>query len=183
MTTTEAYATNFDLTEEQQQIQQSAREFTRQVVAPKAIALDESAEFPVDTFQGLAELGFLGLSIPEEAGGSGFDTLSYILVVEELAKACGSTGLGYAAHVSLGVTPIYLFGTKAQREKYVPQLCKGVDDKGKLTLGCFGLTEPGAGSDAGGTTTRRITPRPASSPPRPTRTRKTAKASRPSSVS
>jgi alkylation response protein AidB-like acyl-CoA dehydrogenase len=154
MTTTEAYATNFDLTEEQQQIQQTARDFTKQVVAPKAVALDESAEFPVDTFQGLAELGFLGLSIPEEVGGSGFDTLSYILVVEELSKACGSTGLGYAAHVSLGVTPIYLFGTKAQREKYVPQLCKGVDDTGKLTLGCFGLTEPGAGSDAGGTTTR-----------------------------
>jgi len=154
MTTTEAYATNFDLTDEQQQIQQSAREFAKSVVAPRAIELDESAEFPVDTFKGLAELGFLGLSIPEEAGGSGFDTLSYILVVEELSRVCGSTGLGYAAHVSLGVTPIHLFGTKAQREKYVPQLCKGVDDAGNLTLGCFGLTEPGAGSDAGGTKTR-----------------------------
>jgi alkylation response protein AidB-like acyl-CoA dehydrogenase len=154
MTTTEAYATNFDLTEEQQQIQQAAREFVKDVVTPKAIELDESAEFPVETFKGLADLGFLGLSIPEEAGGSGFDTLSYILVVEELSRACGSTGLGYAAHVSLGVTPIHLFGTKAQREKYVPQLCKGVDESGNLTLGCFGLTEPGAGSDAGGTQTR-----------------------------
>lgn len=146
--------TNFDLTEEQQQIQQAAREFVKDNVAPRAQELDESAEFPEDIFKGLAELGFLGLSIPEEHGGSGFDTLSYILVVEELAKACASTALGYAAHVSLGVTPIHLFGTKEQREKYVPQLCRGVDDSGKLTLGCFGLTEPGAGSDAGGTKTR-----------------------------
>ena len=84
--------------------------------------------------RGLAELGFLGLSIPEEAGGSGFDTLSYILVVEELARACGSTALGYAAHVSLGLTPIYLFGTREQKEKYVPQLCRGVDDDGRGDL-------------------------------------------------
>ena len=150
---TEAFATNFDLTEEQQQVQQAAREFVNEHVAPKAQELDEKAEFPEDTFKGLAELGFLGLSVPEEFGGSGFDTLSYILVVEELSRACGSTGLGYAAHVSLGVTPIYLFGTDEQKQKYVPQLCKGVDDSGKLTLGCFGLTEPGAGSDAGGTKT------------------------------
>ena len=93
-------------------------------------------------------------TVCSEHGGSGFDTLSCVLVVEELAKACASTALGYAAHISLGLTPIYLFGTKAQREKYVPQLCRGVDDNGKLTLGCFGLTEPGAGSDAGGTKTR-----------------------------
>ncbi|MCC6466461.1 MAG: acyl-CoA dehydrogenase family protein [Planctomycetes bacterium] len=151
---TEGIVTNFDLTEEQQQVQGTIRDFVKQVVAPKAQHLDETAEFPVDTFKGLAELGFLGLSIPEEAGGSGFDTLSYILVVEELARACASTSLGYAAHISLGTTPIYLFGTPAQREKYVPQLCKGVDDNGNLTLGCFGLTEPGAGSDAGGTKTR-----------------------------
>lgn len=147
-------ATNFDLTEEQQQIQQAAREFVKDNVAPRAQELDESAEFPEDIFKSMAELGFLGLSIPEEDGGSGFDTLSYVLVVEELAKACGSTALGYAAHVSLGVTPIHLFGTKEQREKYVPQLCRGVDDSGKLTLGCFGLTEPGSGSDAGSTKTR-----------------------------
>ncbi|MBK8207998.1 MAG: acyl-CoA dehydrogenase family protein [Planctomycetes bacterium] len=151
---TDTQTTNFDLTEDQQQIQKTAREFAREQVAPRAQELDEKAEFPQDIFKGLAELGFLGLSIPEDIGGSGFDTLSYILVVEELSKVCGSTGLGYAAHVSLGVTPINLFGTQAQREKYVPQLCKGVDDNGNLTLGCFGLTEPGAGSDAGGTKTR-----------------------------
>ena len=153
MTTTEATATNFDLTEEQQQIQQAAREFAKDAVAPVAQELDDKAEFPEDNYKQMAELGFLGLSIPEEAGGSGFDTLSFILVVEELSKVCGSTGLGYAAHISLGVTPIYLFGTDEQKAKYVPQLCKGVDDSGKLTLGCFGLTEPGAGSDAGGTKT------------------------------
>ncbi len=150
---TDTATTNFDLTEEQQQIQQTAREFVKDKLAPRAQALDESAEFPEDIFKELAELGFLGLSIPEEAGGSGFDTLSYILVVEELAKACASTSLGYAAHISLGTTPIYLFGTDAQKEKYIPQLCRGVDENGKLTLGCFGLTEPGAGSDAGGTKT------------------------------
>lgn len=150
---TEAFATNFDLTEEQQQVQATIREFVKEHVEPRAQELDEKAEFPEDTFKGLAEHGFLGLSIPEDAGGSGFGTLSYILCVEELSRACGSTGLGYAAHVSLGVTPIHLFGTPEQKEKYVPQLCKGVDDEGKLTLGCFGLTEPGAGSDAGGTKT------------------------------
>jgi alkylation response protein AidB-like acyl-CoA dehydrogenase len=91
--------------------------------------------------------------VPEEHGGSGFDTLSYTIVVEEIAKACGSTALGYAAHVSLGVMPIYLFGTDEQRQKYLPGLCRGVDGNGNLTLGCFGLTEPGAGSDAGGTRT------------------------------
>ena len=94
MTTTEATATNFDLTEEQQQVQQAAREFARDAVAPLAQELDENAEFPVDNYKQMAELGFLGLSIPEEAGGSGFDTLSFILVVEELSKVCGSTGLG-----------------------------------------------------------------------------------------
>jgi alkylation response protein AidB-like acyl-CoA dehydrogenase len=151
---TDSATTNFDLTEEQQQVQQTARDFVKEHVAPRAQELDESAEFPEDIFRGLAELGFLGLGIPEDVGGSGFDTLSYILVVEELAKACGSTALGYAAHISLGTTPILLFGTQAQKEKYIPQLCRGVDDSGKLTLGCFGLTEPGSGSDAGGTTTR-----------------------------
>ncbi|MHC4840524.1 MAG: acyl-CoA dehydrogenase family protein [Planctomycetota bacterium] len=150
---TEATITNFDLSEEQQTIQQTIREFTAEHVSPKAEHLDEVAEFPEDTFKGLAEQGFLGLSIPEEHGGMGFDTLSYILCVEELSRCCGSTGLGYAAHISLGTTPIYLFGTPEQREKYVPTLCQGVDDAGELALGCFGLTEPGAGSDASGTKT------------------------------
>ena len=150
----EAMATNFDLSEEQLQVQSTIRDFVRERVAPKAIELDEKAEFPEDIYRGLAELGFLGLTVPEEHGGSGFDTLSCVLVVEEIAKACASTALGYAAHISLGLTPIYLFGTKQQREKYVPQLCRGVDDSGRLMLGCFGLTEPGSGSDAGGTKTR-----------------------------
>lgn len=150
----ETLSIGLDLTEEQAQIQSTIRDFVKERVAPRAHQLDEDAEFPQDIFKGLAELGFLGLSIPEEHGGSGFDTMSVVLVVEELAKACASTSLGYAAHISLGLTPIYLFGTKQQREKYVPQLCKGVDDNGNLTLGCFGLTEPGAGSDAGGTKTR-----------------------------
>src|SRR5688572_3643675 len=108
----EAQTLNFDLSEEQLQVQSTIRDFVRERVAPRAIDLDEKAEFPEDTFKGLAELGFLGLTVPEEHGGSGFDTLSCVLVVEELAKACASTALGYAAHISLGLTPIYLFGTK-----------------------------------------------------------------------
>jgi butyryl-CoA dehydrogenase len=146
--------TNFDLTEEQTQIRDAARAFAKEKLAPKAQELDDKNEFNYEAFKGLAELGFLGLTIPAEYGGSGFDTLSYAMVVEELSRVCASTGLGYAAHVSLGLTPVYLFGTEEQKRKYVPQLCKGIDDNGKLTLGCFGLTEPGAGSDAGGTKTR-----------------------------
>ena len=146
--------TNFDLTEEQLQVRDTARAFTKEKVAPRAQELDDKNEFNYEAFQGLAELGFLGLTVSPEYGGSGFDTLSFVLVVEELARACGSTALGYAAHISLGLTPVYLFGTEAQKRKYVPQLAKGIDDNGKLTLGCFGLTEPGAGSDAGGTKTR-----------------------------
>ncbi len=154
MNETLSYTTNFDLTEEQTQIRNTIRDFAKNVVAPKAQHIDEANEFNVEAFKGLAELGFLGLTIPESYGGSGFDTLSYAIAVEELSRVCGSTGLGYAAHVSLGLTPIFLFGTEDQKRKYVPQLCKGVDEKGNLTLGCFGLTEPGAGSDASGTKTR-----------------------------
>ena len=152
----DAAFTNFDLNEEQEQIQQSVREFVRDNLEPRAQELDESAEFPQDIFKGMAELGLLGLTIPEEYGGSGFDTLSYVLAVEEFAKVCASTALGYAAHISLGVSPIAAFGDEEQKRKYLPTLCSGVDDSGKLTLGCFGLTEPGAGSDSGGTKTTAI---------------------------
>ena len=120
--------TNFDLTEEQQQIREAARAFAKEKLAPKAQELDDKNEFNYQAFKGLAELGFLGLTIPAEYGGSGFDTLSYAIVVEELSRVCASTGLGYAAHVSLGLTPVYLFGTEEQKRKYVPQLCKGIDD-------------------------------------------------------
>ncbi len=146
-------ALNFDLTEDEAQIRDGARDFAEGELRPIVQEIDDEGRFPVEIFQSLADLGFLGLPYPEQYGGIGASGLSYIVVVEELARVCASTALGYAAHVSLGIGPIYGFGTEAQKERWLPQLCAGKDDSGKLTLGCFGLTEPGAGSDAGGTTT------------------------------
>jgi alkylation response protein AidB-like acyl-CoA dehydrogenase len=143
---------NFDLTEEETQIRDTIRGFCEDELRPIVQELDDSARFPVAIFKKLADLGFLGLPYPEKYGGIGASTLAYITVVEEIARVCASTALGYAAHVSLGINPIYAFGSDAQREKYMPTLCAGVEN-GKLALGCFGLTEPGAGSDSGGTTT------------------------------
>jgi alkylation response protein AidB-like acyl-CoA dehydrogenase len=155
-TMTEVPALNFDLTEDEAQIRDGARDFAEGEVRPIVQEIDDDGRFPVEVFQSLADLGFLGLPYPEKYGGVGASGLSYILVVEELARVCASTALGYAAHVSLGIGPIYGFGTEAQREQWLPQLCAGKDSSGKLTLGCFGLTEPGAGSDAGGTTTTAV---------------------------
>lgn len=146
---------NFDLTEEELAIQETAREFAQSELAPIVEHLDDEGRFPVEIFKKLSELGFLGLIIPEEFGGIGASTLAYTLVVEELAKVCASTALGYAAHMSLGTYPIYAFGTDEQKQKYLPVLCEGVQGD-KLALGCFGLTEPEAGSDAGATRTTAI---------------------------
>ncbi len=144
---------NFDLTEEEEQIQETAEAFSQDELAPIVEEIDETKRFPEEVFRKLGELGFLGLTIPEENGGISCSALAYTLVVEALAKVCGSTALGYAAHISLGTYPIYAFGTEEQKERYLPKLCAGVGEDGKLTLGCFGLTEPEAGSDAGGTQT------------------------------
>lgn len=138
---------DFTLTKEQQMIQTMVRDFADKVVRPKAIQVDTEAKFPVETFKQMGELGLLGIPFPEEYGGSGGDTVSYAIAVEEIARACGSTGLSYAAAVSLGASPIYYFGTEAQKEKYLKPLASGE------ALGSFGLTEPNAGSDAGGTQT------------------------------
>jgi len=155
-TTTDAPTLNFDLTEDEAQIRDGARDFAEGEVRPHVQELDDEARFPVEIFQNLADLGFLGLPYPEQYGGVGASPLAYVLVVEELARVCASTALGYAAHVSLGINPIYAFGTEEQRQKWMPQLCAGKDSSGKLTLGCFGLTEPGAGSDSGGTKTTAV---------------------------
>jgi alkylation response protein AidB-like acyl-CoA dehydrogenase len=141
---------NFDLTSEQQMIQKMVREFAEGEIAPKAEEVDRTARFPIETFQKLGELGLMGLPIPEEYGGAGADTISYALAVEEIGRACGSTGLSYAAHVSLGCSPLYYFGTEQQKQEYLVPLATG------KALGSFGLTEPGAGSDAGGTQTRAV---------------------------
>lgn len=141
---------NFELTEEQKMIQRMVREFAEQEIAPYAAERDRSGEFPLDTFRKMGELGLMGIPFPEEYGGSGGDTVSYAIAVEEVARACGGTGLSYAAHISLGCSPFYYFGTEEQKKKYLIPLAQG------KSMGSFGLTEPNAGSDAGGTQTTAV---------------------------
>lgn len=141
---------NFDLTKEQTMIKEMVKEFVENVIKPRAIEIDKEAKFPEDIFKEMGKLGFMGIPFPEKYGGSGGDTLSYVLAVEEIAKVCGSTALSYAANVSLGASPLYYFGTEEQKEKYLNPIVRGE------TLGAFGLTEPNAGSDAGGTKTTAV---------------------------
>ena len=139
---------NFDLTDEQKAIQSLAREFAQQEVKPRAEEMDREERFPYELVTKMAELGFMGLPFPEEYGGAGGDTVSYALAVMEVARADASTAITMAAHVSLGATPFYLFGTEAQKQKYLVPLAQG-----KMLWG-FGLTEPNAGSDAGNVQTK-----------------------------
>lgn len=141
---------DFDLTEEQAMIRKLIRDFAEAEVAPGADQRDRTGEFPKEIFNQLAKLGMMGLPFPEEYGGGGGDTISFAIVVEELSRVCGSTGITYSAHISLGGAPIHLFGTHEQKEKYLTPLCTGE------YLGAFGLTEPNAGSDAGGTQSTAI---------------------------
>ena len=143
---------NFDLTSEQEMIKKTIREFSEEVVAPGSIERDRNKHFPIDVFNQLAEMGIMGLPFPEEYGGGGADTISFAIVTEELSRACASTGITYSAHISLGGAPLHLFGTEEQKQKYLTPICTGE------SFGAFGLTEPNAGSDAGGTrTTAKIT--------------------------
>jgi len=141
---------NFELSDEQRMIRDMVSDFAEEVIKPRAIEIDKTGEFPSDIFKKMGELGFMGLPFSEKYGGSGGDTLSYILAVEEIGKRCGSTGLSYAAAVSLGASPLYYFGTEEQKEKFLKPLING------NALGSFGLTEPNAGSDAGGTRTTAV---------------------------
>ncbi|HET9605396.1 MAG TPA: acyl-CoA dehydrogenase family protein [Gemmatimonadales bacterium] len=129
------------------QVRDMVREFARTEVAPVAAELDRTSEFPWDNIRKMGELGLLGAPWPEEMGGAGLDQLSYYIVIHELAKVDASHGLTVSAHTNLGTSPIVEFGTEEQRNRYVPLLAAG------KVLGGFGLTEPGAGSDAGGTAT------------------------------
>lgn len=138
---------NFELSQEQNMIQKTIKEFAEEVVEPEAYDRDKSKQFPAEIFQQLGEMGMLGLPFSEEYGGSGADTISFAIVTEELSKACGSTGITYSAHISLGGAPIHMFGTEEQKRTYLSKICSGE------SLGAFGLTEPNAGSDAGGTLT------------------------------
>ncbi|MBV9736593.1 MAG: acyl-CoA dehydrogenase family protein [Candidatus Eremiobacteraeota bacterium] len=139
---------DFDLSDEQKAIQSLCRDFAREEVAPRAETMDRDESFPYHLVAKMAELGLLGLPFPEEYGGSGADTISYALAVMEIARADASTAITLAAHVSLGASPFLLFGTEEQKQKYLVPLAQG-----KMLWG-FGLTEPNAGSDAGGTQTR-----------------------------
>lgn len=139
---------NFDLTVEQQMIKKTLKEFADEVVAPGAIERDKTKQFPLDIFRQLADMGMMGLPFPENYGGAGADSISFAIVTEELSRVCASTGITYSAHISLGGAPLNLFGTHEQKEKYLTPICTGE------SFGAFGLTEPNAGSDAGGTETK-----------------------------
>jgi alkylation response protein AidB-like acyl-CoA dehydrogenase len=140
----------YELTEEQTLLRGTLQEFAQGEIAPRASKLDETGEFPWENIKKMRELELFGMIFPPEYGGSGLDTLSYAIAVEEISRACASTGITLAAHTSLGTWPIYRFGTEAQKKKYLPALCSGEK------LAAFGLTEPEAGSDAGGTKTRAV---------------------------
>ncbi|MED1607418.1 acyl-CoA dehydrogenase family protein [Cytobacillus kochii] len=141
---------NFDLTSEQKMIFKTIKEFAMEEVEPGALERDRTKEFPLEVFKKLSDLGMMGLPFSEEYGGGGADTISFAIVTEELSKACASTGITYSAHISLGGAPLSLFGTEEQKHKYLTPICTGE------SLGAFGLTEPNAGSDAGGTRTTAV---------------------------
>ena len=130
------------LTEEQQSLRQMVREFARKEIAPRAAEYDHTEQFPWENVKKMAELGLLGLPVPEAYGGAGTDTVSYIVAIEEISCACASTGAIMAVHTSAGTAPFLIAGSEEQKQKYVPALAAGEK------IGAFALTEPGAGSDA-----------------------------------
>lgn len=138
---------DFDLSDEQRLLRETVREFALSEVAPVAGELDRTKSFPYEIVSRMADLGLMGIPYPEEVGGSGGDTLSYAIAVEELARIDSSVAITLAAHTSLGTAPIYYFGSEEQKAEWLPDLCSG------RKLGAFGLTEPEAGSDAGNTRT------------------------------
>jgi alkylation response protein AidB-like acyl-CoA dehydrogenase len=139
---------NFDLGEEHELVRRTVRDFAEQRIAPVAEELDREERFPYDIVRELAELGLMGMPIPEEYGGAGTDTLSYAIAIEELTRVDSSVAITVAAHTSLGTMPIFLFGSEEQKREWLPDLASG------KRLAAFGLTEPDAGSDAGATRTR-----------------------------
>ena len=138
------------LTPEHLELQASVRDFALDKVAPSARQLDEEERFPWDNVKAMADRGWLGVPVPAELGGMGRDYLSYIVVIEELAKHDASHAITVSAHTTLGTSPLLSFGTEEQKARFIPLLASG------QVLGGFGLTEPGAGSDSGGTATRAV---------------------------
>ncbi len=141
---------NFMLDKEHEMLRTLYKEFAEKEVKPLAQEVDETEEFPRGTAEKMGKVGFLGIPVPKEYGGQGCDPLAYAMCVEELSKVCGTTGVIVSAHTSLCVDPIMTYGTEAQKQKYLPPLAKGEK------LGAFGLTEPGAGTDAQGQQTKAI---------------------------
>jgi alkylation response protein AidB-like acyl-CoA dehydrogenase len=139
---------NFDLEQEHELLRSTVREFAEQRIAPVAEELDRESRFPYDLVAELGDLGLMGMTIPEEYGGAGTDTVSYAIAVEELTRIDSSVAITVAAHHSLGTLPIYYFGSEEQKREWLPDLAAG------KRLAAFGLTEPDAGSDAGATRTR-----------------------------
>lgn len=141
---------DYNLSEEHELIRQTVRDFAEREIKPVAQELDEKAEFSIPLTRRMGELGLFGMYLPEKYGGQGMDTLSYIIAVEELARVDGSQAATLAAHNSLGIGPLYYYGTEEQKKKYLPPLCTG------NALWAFGLTEPDAGSDSRGTRTTAV---------------------------
>ena len=137
----------FQTTEAHEALREKIRAFAEAEVKPNAILMDQESKFPTEAVKKLGEMGLMGIPYPKEYGGAGMDVMSYAIAVEELSRVDGGTGVILSAHVSLGTWPIFAFGNEEQKQKYLPDMCSG------KKLGAFGLTEPNAGSDAGGTET------------------------------
>ncbi|MHB8894054.1 MAG: acyl-CoA dehydrogenase family protein, partial [Candidatus Geothermincolia bacterium] len=141
---------DFDLTEEQTMFRQMVKEFADAEIMPVADELDEKEEFPYEIQAKMADIGLFGLPVPEEYGGQAADLVTYALAVEEISRASASLGITMAAHTSLGMMPLHWFGTEEQKQSWLVPMARG------KKMGAFGLTEPEAGSDAGGTKTTAV---------------------------
>ena len=141
---------DFTLSKKHEMVKNLFKDFAEKEVKPYAQETDETEQFPKEIVEKMAKCGFLGIPVPKEYGGQGCDILTYAMCVEELSKVCGTTGVIVSAHTSLCIDPILTYGTPAQKEKYVPKLASGE------WLGAFGLTEPGAGTDAQGQQTKAV---------------------------
>lgn len=141
---------DFRFDDDQRQLRDALRDFCDNEIGPKAATRDEEGRFEEGLVEQLGEMGLFGMYVPEEYGGTGLDCVSYIMAVEELSRACGATGILMSAHHSLAVDPILQYGTEEQKHKYLPKMSTGE------WIGCFSLTEPGSGSDAGAATCRAV---------------------------
>jgi butyryl-CoA dehydrogenase len=141
---------DFELTEDQQLLQSTVRAFAEEVVRPRAAKIDQTGEFPRDLFRAASQLGLAGVAVPPEYGGSGMDTVSYTIVIEEISRVCANTGVILSVNNSLVCDPIERFGNEDQKKRFLAPLARGEK------LGCFALTEPDAGSDAANQKTRAV---------------------------